>query len=306
VVSARLFGDIIRRLPDDIVTVETDNYAIQITCGMSEFHIMGTDSEEFPDLPVVEYQNTILLSQRKLQMMINQTLFAVSTNESRPIHTGALFELDENGVLTMVCVDGYRLALRREKTDRLPQKDPFSFVVPASALSEASKICGDTDEPVEIVQGMQHIMFKVGEIMLISRRLEGEFLNYRKSIPTANPIQVVADRRKLMASIDRCSLIINEQQKSPLRCVFGEDRLEMRTATALGSAYDVCPTVGNGGGLEIGFNNKYLMDALKAAPADFLRIELSRAISPCILLPEKEEPEHDFVYMVLPVRLRAD
>lgn len=306
VVSARLFGEIVRRLPDDIVTIETNGYNIHITCGMSEFNIMGTDAEEFPDLPTVEYQNTIQLAQRRLQMMINQTLFAVSTNESRPIHTGSLFELDAEGVLTIVSVDGYRLALRREKTDRPPQKDPFSFVVPGSALSEISKICGDTDDPVEIVQGMKHIMFKVGDIMLVSRRLEGEFLNYRGAIPTNNPISVIADRRKLIASIDRCSLIISEQQKSPLRCQFGDDQLELRTATALGNAYDVCPIVGSGGGLEIGFNNKYMLDALKAAPADLLRIELSKSISPCVLLPEKADAEHDFVYMVLPVRLKAE
>lgn len=305
VVSARLFGEIVRRLPDDMVTVETEGYNIHITCGMSDFHIMGTDAEDFPDLPTVEYQNTIELPQRTMQQMINQTIFAVSTNESRPIHTGTLFELDGEGVLTMVSVDGFRLALRREKTDRLPKKDPFSFVVPAAALSEVSKICGDTDEKVEIVQGMKFIMFKIGDIMLISRRLEGEFLNYRQAIPRDNPICLTAERRKLIASIDRCSLIISEQQKSPLRCTFGEDRLEIRTTTAVGTAYDSCPLVGDGGGLEIGFNNKYLLDALKAAPADFLRVELSRPTSPCILLPEEEGAEHDFLYMVLPVRLSA-
>lgn len=303
VVSARLFGEIVRRLPDDMVTVETNGYNIHITCSMSDFHILGTDGEDFPDLPMVEYQNTILLPQRTMQQMINQTIFAVSTNESRPVHTGTLFELDEEGVLTMVSVDGFRLALRREKTDRLPKKDPFSFVVPAAALSEVSKICGDTDEPVEIVQGMKFIMFKMGDIMLISRRLEGEFLNYRQAIPRDNPICLTAERRKLIASIDRCSLIISEQQKSPLRCTFGDNQLEIRTTTAVGSAYDSCPIVGDGGGLEIGFNNKYLLDALKAAPADFLRVELSRPTSPCIFLPEQEGAEHDFLYMVLPVRL---
>lgn len=306
VVSARLFGEIIRRLPDDMVTVETNGYAIHITCGMSEFNIMGTDAEEFPDLPLVDGQNTVVMERRTLKMMIEQTLFAVSTNESRPVHTGALFELDSDAVLTLVCVDGYRLALRREKTNRPPTRAPFSFVVPGGALSEVGKICGDSEEPVEILQGMKHIQFKIGEILLVSRRLEGEFLNYRQAIPQNNPISVLAGRRRLISSIERCSLIISEQQKSPLRCLFGEDKLELRTATPLGSAYDVCPLVGNGNHLEIGFNNRYLLDALKAAPAEFLRLELSRPVSPCVLLPEKEDPEHDFIYMVLPVRLKAD
>lgn len=300
VVSARLFGEIVRRLPDDIVTVSTEGYTITIRCGMSEFKIQGSSAEEYPDLPSVEYQNSILLPQKTMQSMINQTLFAVSTNDSRPIHTGELFEVDNEGDLTVVAVDGYRLSLRREKTQG---GKPCSFVVPAAALSEVSKICSDTDEQIEIVQGQRHIMFRVGNVTLISRRLEGEFLNYKNSIPMNNPITVVADRRKLIASIDRCSLIITEQQKSPLRCQFEENLLKLKTATAIGTAYDECHVLG-GRSLEIGFNNKYMLDALKAAPADTLRMMLNTPVSPCVILPE-EGKEQNFIYMVLPVRLKA-
>lgn len=300
VVSARLFGEIVRRLPDDVVTVSTEGYTITIRCGMSEFKIQGSSAEEYPDLPAVEYQNSILLPQKTMQSMINQTLFAVSTNDSRPIHTGELFEVDNDGVLTVVAVDGYRLSLRREKTEG---GKPCSFVVPAPALSEVSKICSDTDEQIEIVQGQRHIMFRVGNVTLISRRLEGEFLNYKTSIPMNNPISVVADRRKLIASIDRCSLIITEQQKSPLRCQFEENLLKLKTSTAIGTAYDECHVVG-GRSLEIGFNNKYMLDALKAAPADTLRLMLNTPVSPCVILPD-EGKEQNFIYMVLPVRLKA-
>lgn len=306
VVSARLFGEIVRRMPDDVLTVKTNGYAIQISCGITEFNIMGTDAGEFPELPSVDEGNIVLLERRTLKSMIDQTLFAVSTNESRPIHTGALFELDANAVLTIVAVDGYRLALRREKTEKPPERTPFSFVVPAAALSEVSRICGDSEEKVEIIQDAKHVLFRLGDILLISRRLEGEFLDYRKAIPWTNPISVQAERRRLLSSIDRCALIISEQQRTPLRCFFTENQLELRAATALGNAYDTCPLVGDGKGLEIGFNHKYLTDALKAAPADFLRLELSRPISPCVILPEQEGAEHDFLYMVLPVRLRAD
>lgn len=306
VVSARLFGEIVRRMPDDVLLVETNGYAMHISCGMSEFNIMGTDAGEYPELPSVDEGNRIVMEQRTLKNMILETLFAVSTNESRPIHTGALFELDANAVLTVVTVDGYRLALRREKTEKPPERTPFSFVVPAAALSEVSRICGDSEETVEILQDAKHVSFLLGDIVLISRRLEGEFLDYRKAIPWTNPISVTAERRRLLTAIDRCALIISEQQRTPLRCVFDDNRLELRAATALGTAYDSCPLVGDGKGLEIGFNHKYLSDALKAAPADFLRLELSRPISPCVILPEKEGAEHDFLYMVLPVRLRAD
>ena len=302
VLGARLFGDIIRKLPDDIVTFRADHYMVNITCGMSEFNILATDPEEFPELPTVEYQNTLTLSQSKLSSMISQTLFAVSDNESRPIHTGSLFEADNKG-LTIVSVDGYRLALRHEAVDKKDGAESFSFVVPGAALSEVEKICSDVDEPAQIIQGARHVMFKVGSTMLVSRRLEGEFLAYRQAIPRNNTIHVVGDTRALLSSIDRVSLIISDKLKSPLRCVFDHNVLKISTKTAIGDAYDECPLEGDGGGLEIGFNNKYLMDALKAAPADRVRLELTTGVSPCVILPT--EGEESFLYMVLPVRLKA-
>lgn len=302
VLGARLFGEIVRKLPDDIVTFQSENYMVNIKCGMSEFNILGTDPEEFPELPTVEYQNSLILPQSRLKAMISQTLFAVSDNESRPIHTGSLFEVDSEG-LTIVSVDGYRLALRHESIDKKEGAETFSFVVPGAALSEVEKICSDVDEPASVTQGARHVMFKVGDTMLVSRRLEGEFLAYRQAIPRNNTIHVEGDTRALLSSIDRVSLIISDMLKSPLRCVFDSNLLKISTKTAIGDAYDECPLSGDGGGLEIGFNNKYLMDALKAAPADKVRLELTTGVSPCVILPT--EGEENFLYMVLPVRLKA-
>ena len=302
VLGARLFGEIVRKLPDDIVTFQSENYMVNIKCGMSEFNILGTDPEEFPELPTVEYQNSLILPQSRLKAMISQTLFAVSDNESRPIHTGSLFEVDSEG-LTIVSVDGYRLALRHESIDKKEGAETFSFVVPGAALSEVEKICSDVDEPASVTQGARHVMFKVGDTMLVSRRLEGEFLAYRQAIPRNNTIHVEGDTCALLSSIDRVSLIISDKLKSPLRCVFDSNLLKISTKTAIGDAYDECPLSGDGGGLEIGFNNKYLMDALKAAPADKVRLELTTGVSPCVILPT--EGEENFLYMVLPVRLKA-
>ena len=302
VLGARLFGEIVRKLPDDIVTFQSENYMVNIKCGMSEFNILGTDPEEFPELPTVEYQNSLILPQSRLKAMISQTLFAVSDNESRPIHTGSLFEVDSNG-LTIVSVDGYRLALRHEAIDKKEGAETFSFVVPGAALSEVEKICSDVDEPASVTQGARHVMFKVGDTMLVSRRLEGEFLAYRQAIPRNNTIHVEGETRALLSSIDRVSLIISDKLKSPLRCVFDSNLLKISTKTAIGDAYDECPLSGDGGGLEIGFNNKYLMDALKAAQADKVRLELTTGVSPCVILPT--EGEENFLYMVLPVRLKA-
>ena len=300
VLGARLFGEIVRKLPDDIVTFQSENYMVNIKCGMSEFNILGTDPEEFPELPTVEYQNSLILPQSRLKAMISQTLFAVSDNESRPIHTGSLFEVDSNG-LTIVSVDGYRLALRHEAIDKKEGAETFSFVVPGAALSEVEKICSDVDEPASVTQGARHVMFKVGDTMLVSRRLEGEFLAYRQAIPRNNTIHVEGETRALLSSIDRVSLIISDKLKSPLRCVFDSNLLKISTKTAIGDAYDECPLSGDGGGLEIGFNNKYLMDALKAAPADKVRLELTTGVSPCVILPT--EGEENFLYMVLPLSL---
>ncbi len=302
VLGARLFGEIVRKLPDDIVTFQSENYMVNIKCGMSEFNILGTDPEEFPELPTVEYQNSLILPQSRLKAMISQTLFAVSDNESRPIHTGSLFEVDSEG-LTIVSVDGYRLALRHESIDKKEGAETFSFVVPGAALSEVEKICSDVDEPASVTQGARHVMFKVGDTMLVSRRLEGEFLAYRQAIPRNNTIHVEGETRALLSSIDRVSLIISDKLKSPLRCVFDSNLLKISTKTAIGDAYDECPLSGDGGGLEIGFNTKYLMDALKAAPADKVRLELTTGVSPCVILPT--EGEENFLYMVLPVRLKA-
>lgn len=302
VLSARLFGEIVRKMPDDVVVFTSQDYTVNIKCGLSEFNILGTDPEEFPQLPTVDQQNSLVIGQATLRSMVSQTLFAVSDNESRPIHTGSLFEVDETG-LTVVSVDGYRLALRHEAVEEKKGAEVFSFVVPGSALSEVEKICSG-EESVTVTQGARHIMFQTGDTVLVCRRLEGDFLAYRNAIPRNNSIKVEVDTRALLSSIDRVSLIISEKLKSPLRCVFGDGIISITTKTAIGDAADQCPIEGNGNDLEIGFNNKYLMDALKAAPADRLRLEFTSGVAPCVILPA--EGEENFVYMVLPVRLKAN
>jgi len=302
VLSARLFGEIIRKMPDDVVVFESKDLNVHISCGMSQFNIMAIDPEDFPELPTVNDQNTVTLPQQALGSMIRQTLFAVSDNESRPIHTGSLFEI-EGDTLTVVSVDGYRLALRKEPLDSHTGPDNFSFVVPGNALGEVERICGDNAENVVINQGDRHILFQMGDTILVSRRLEGEFLAYKQAIPRNNTIKVEGVTKTLLTSIDRVSLIITDKLKSPLRCTFGDGNLTITTKTGYGDATDTCPIEGDGQNLEIGFNNRYLMDALKAAPAEKVRLELSSSVAPCVILPA--EGEETFLYMVLPVRLKA-
>ena len=157
---------------------------------------------------------------------------------------------------------------------------------------------------VTVTLGTKHFLFQMGDAILVSRRLEGDFLVWDKAIPKNNPISIKTNTKSLLSSIDRVSLIISDKLKSPLRCVMEENEIKLFTKTSIGNATDCCPTEGDGQGLEIGFNNRYLMDALKAAPSDTVRLELSTGVSPCLILPENPEEDH-FLYMVLPVRLRA-
>ncbi len=303
VLSARLFGEMLRRMPDDVVSIKTDSWSVHIQCGPTSYDMMGSSDEDFPDLPGVEDGSGLTLSQGDLRAMIGQTIFAVSDNESRPIHTGALFEADGQE-LTMVAVDGYRLALRREKLLSQDGAGKLSFVVPGAALKEVEKICADSDEPVTVTQGDRHVTFQIGDTLLVARRLEGEFLNYRQTIPQNNAVVLEADTLDLQRSIDRASLIINDKLKSPLRCKFDDGVLSITSKTAMGAAFDTCPVSGDGKGLEIGFNNRFLMDAVRAAPAARVRLELNTSTSPCLVLPREGERDN-FLYMVLPVRLRA-
>ena len=306
VLSARLLGEILRKMPDDAVSVTSDaNWSVNITCGPTKFEgIKGSSDEDFPELPDVPDGSNLVLTQGNLRAMIGQTIFAVSDNESRPIHTGALFEGDGE-FLTMVAVDGYRLALRREKLTNQLSPAGLSFVVPGAALREVEKICADSDEEAVVTTGDRHIMFRMGKTTLVARRLDGEFLDYRRTIPQDNAIVLEADCADLQLSIDRASLIINEKLKSPLRCKFGDNTLSITSKTAIGAAFDICPIAGDGKGLEIGFNNRFLMDAVKAAPASRVRLELNSPTSPCLILPLNGEADN-FLYMILPVRLRAE
>jgi DNA polymerase-3 subunit beta len=302
VLPAKLLGDIVRKLPDGIVTVASDEYnSVNIVCGNADYNVVGTPSEDYPELPSMDHGSSVTVSQETLSGMIAQTGFAISTNESRPVYTGALLEVEE-GILTMVAVDGYRLALRKEKVEAC-DVDILRFIVPGSALSDVEKICISPEENVIITVGSKHVSFSVGDTVLISRRLEGDFLNYRKTVPFEFPVQLKAARTDLIRCAERVSIIISEQTKNPLRCRFGDGELLISCATPLGRAEDSCPLEGSGGDMVVGFNNSYLLDALKAAPAEKLTVNLISGSSPCVITPE--DGTDRFLYMILPVRLRA-
>ena len=302
VLSARLFSEIVRKLPEDTISFSAKDYTVTISSGMSEFNILGTAAEDFAALPEVNEEMCFTLEQKDLRDVISQTLFAVSVNENRPVYKGGLLDIKDNQ-LTLVCLDGYRLALRRCPIVGRNGSEVFSFIVPGAALSEIEKICGEEDQ-VRILHGAKHVLFEIGSSRVITRCIEGEFMDYNQAVPRGNSILLNADAKSLLQCIDRVSLIITEKQKSPLRCCFDEHVLRVSTKTAVGDASDEYALDGDGTGLEIGFNNKYLMDALKNCPKDAIKIELNTNVSPMIIVPQ--EGEEDFIYMILPVRLGAN
>ena len=301
ILPAKLFGDIIRRLPEGPVTVVVDeNYKVSIRAGYASFTISAESAEDYPELPDVGDGRAIHIPQNKLKELISGTIFAVSENQGRPIHTGVKFEVTDSSV-TAVAVDGFRLARRTFHPEEGTGRE-LSFVVPAAGLKEVEKILTDVDEDAAFTLGTKHILFQVGNATLVCRLLEGEFLDWRRVVPSDCPIKMVANVSDLASSVERVGLIVSEKYKSPVRCVFGNQELLMRTSTTIGAAEDRCTLAGDGKELEIGFNVRYLADALRVIPSEEVTLELTNGLSPIVLTPVDEK--EDFAYMVLPVRIK--
>ena len=301
VLPAKLFGDIIRRLPEGPVTVVVDeNYKVSIRAGYASFTISAESANDYPELPDVGSGRSVMIPQSALKELIGGTIFAVSENQGRPIHTGVKFEVEEDTV-SAIAVDGFRLARRTYHTEE-NTGNKMAFVVPSAGLKEVEKILSDSDEDVAFTLGGRHILFTIGTATLICRLLEGDFLDWRKVVPTNSPVKLVANVGELTSSIERVGLIVSEKYKSPVRCVFSDQVLLLRTNTTIGAAEDRCTIAGDGKELEIGFNVRYLADALRAVPGEEVVLELTNSLSPIVLTPVDEK--NDFSYMVLPVRIK--
>lgn len=300
VVNARLFSEITRKMSDEILTFETDEMLnIRITGAVTEYCISAMSAEEYPDLPEVSDEHRFLVPQDQLKSMINQTAHAVSLNENKPVMTGALFDITEDGNFNMVTSDGYRLALRTEHIDTA---EVHRFVVPARTLSEVSRLLKeDAKAPCGIYNNFKHIVFELGEITVFSRLLEGDFHNYRASIPPDKRTEVIVRTRELVNCLERCALLINEKNKAPVRCVFENGTVKVSCKTGIGSISDTIPVDLSGDAVTIGFNNKFMLDALRASECDKLKIHLSGGNRVVKIIP----PEGDsFVFLVMPVDLK--
>ncbi|WP_101553135.1 DNA polymerase III subunit beta [Anaerotruncus massiliensis (ex Togo et al. 2019)] len=300
VLSARIFLDMIRRMPSETISITSDEKMLTLIKGsLTEYTILGIPASEYPELPAVNQTTEISLPQAALKNMINQTLFAVAVSDSKPVHTGSLFDI-KGGELNVVSVDGYRLALRREK---VAFDSDFSFIVPGKSLSEVAKLLRDEEGDIEIAVSKRHIIFKAGSYNVISRLLEGEFLDYRAAIPAGGQTTVKISTRELIAAIDRASLLISDNIKSPLRLKFEGGVIKISCSTAIGKAYDEITCQQTGDDVEIGFNSRYMLDALKASECDEIQLLINGALSPIKLVPLEGD---SFTFLVLPVRLKSE
>lgn len=300
VLNARLLTEIVRKLPGDVLEIFVeDNLKTTVTCGKSKFELIGIDAEEFPTLPLVENARAMEISVDMLRNMIRQTIFSVSEVDTKPVHTGTLFEIKDK-TLTLVSVDGYRLALRKEP---IKEDLELSFVVPGKTLREVLRLLPDDDEQVTISAGMTHIIFSVGDYTVVSRLLDGEFLDYHSTIPKKKEIEVMVNTHDFIESIERVSLLITDRLKSPVKCIFSKDHIHLSCCTSIGKADDELSADSTSDEeLEIAFNNKYMTDALKNSETDEIKITLNGPLSP-IKITNKDETS--FIFIVLPVRIKA-
>lgn len=305
VLNAKVLCEILRRIPNQTVTIECDdrNFAV-IRSGDIKYEIMGISAEDYPELPTVQGGFKIDINRKMLSEMVKQTIFAVAVTDAKVVYTGIKFEISE-GELKLIAVDGFRMAIRTEKI--YYSGEDMTFIVPAKTMSEIIKLSVDDAENeegvVSLFLGNRHIIFEVNGYSIISRLLEGEFLNYKSTIPVSVSTSVEVDTRSLIDSIERTSLIITDRTKSLINCVFDTDFIRISSIAALGTANDKVPADVEGNRVEIGFNNRYLLDALKACNTDRVKIQLNGAISPILILPTEGE---SFIFLVLPVRLKKN
>lgn len=299
VLNARLLIDIISKLPGNTVSFSSDDLLITVKSGITEFTILGISAEDYPELPEVNYEEMITFDCEKLKSMIDQTIFAVAVTDQNPIHTGSLFDI-ENGEIRIVSVDGCRLALRKELIDYKGNK---KFVVPSKTLLEISRFINpEKKEKLSFGLTKKHIIIKIDNLTVISRLLEGEFLDYKGAIETNSKTRIKINVKTLLDSVNRVSLLITDRLKSPVKCIFENNILKMSCTTAVGKAYDEIPCEINGENFEIGFNNKYLADALKAVSREDVYLMVNNSVSPMQIIPTDSD---DFLFLVLPVRLKG-
>ena len=297
VIDARIFGEIIRKLPNSDIKIETlENDIIQITCEKSVFNLVYMNGEDYPALPSINENLSVEVSQNILKNMIKGTSFAIAQDETRPILQGILFEV-KNKNLNLVALDGYRLAVRSEFLDN---DNEIEVVIPGKTLNEVSKILEDVSDIVKITFTNNHILFNLNNTKVISRLLDGKFVNYSSLLPQEHKILVDVNKQQLQSCIERASLMAKDSNSNLIKLEVQEENMIITSNSQLGKVREELTINLQGEPIQIAFNSRYFLEGLKNVDDDEVKLEMTSSVSPCVI---KCKNTDNSKYLVLPVRL---
>lgn len=294
--DAKIFLEIVRKYPDGDIKIETNSsYETIITSGDANIKIVGKSGEDFSYLPSIEKLDSIILSQFTLRELIRQTIFSIADNDTNKLMTGELFEVNEDK-LRVASLDGHRISIRKVYLkNSYPRK---KVVVPGKTLNEISKILnGDTDKDVVIFFTNKHIVFEFENTTVVSRLIEGDYFNIDQMLSSDYETKVTINKRKLLDSIDRATLLVKEGDKKPIIINITDENMELKINSTIGSMRELIDITKNGKDLMIGFNPKFLIDALRVIDGEEVDIYLVNPKAPCFI----KDSEDSYVYMILPV-----
>lgn len=299
-IDAKIFSEIVRKLPDNEVTVETnENLQVTITCEKAKFDLSGKPGEEFSYLPVIEEEDSIEISQFTLKEIIRQTIFSISDTEMNKLMTGELFEI-KNNVLRVISLDGHRISIRK-----ITLKDDVSdkkLIVPGKTLVEISRILsGEVESMVHISYTNNHIVFEFGNTVVVSRLIEGEYFKVDQMLSNDYETKLRINKREFLDCIDRATLFVKEGDKKPIIINIGDEVMELRIKSQIGSMNEEIFINKEGKDLLIGFNPKFLIDALRVIDQDEVTLYLMNAKAPCFI----KDDEESYIYLILPVNFNS-
>ena len=298
--DAKIFYEIIRRLPDNDVTIKTDDkYAATITCEKAKFNIPGKSGEDFAYLPMIEKDEPLTISQYTLKEMIRQTIFSIAVNENNKLMTGELFEV-HNNELKVVSLDGHRMSIR--KIELKDHYNDIKVIVPGKTLGEISKILnGDNESEVQIFFSSNHIMFEFDSTLVVSRLIEGEYFRISQMLSSDYETKVNVNRRAFLDSIERASILIRENDKKPIIITITDEGMQLKMNSAYGTMNAEVGITKFGKDIMIGFNPKFLIDALRIIDDEEVTLYMMNPKSPCFI----KDDEENYIYLILPVNFNA-
>lgn len=298
--EAKLFLEIVRKLPDNDVIIETDQgLNTFITCEKANFHIVGKPADDFAYLPQIERNNPIVISQFSLKEIIRQTIFSISDNDSNKMMGGELFEINED-VLKVVSLDGHRISIRNNTMKNA--YDTAKVIVPGKTLLEISKILtGEADKDVHIYFAQKHIIFEFDQTVVVSRLIEGEYFKIDQMISSDYETKVTVNRKEFLSCIDRATLMVKEGDKKPIIIDITDGSMDLRIQSTIGSMNEVLDIKKEGKDIMIGFNPKFLIDALKVIDDEEIDMYMVNPKAPCFI----RDAENSYLYLILPVNFNS-